>query len=271
RSQKSEVSTELQDGRGKLEDGSTEDRDGRWKKGAGSGEASTTKPLNHSTTQPLYKSLVQPVFIVAVILLGLTLVLSKTIEFREKVPINKPFKEFPLQIGEWIGKRQEIEQKFLKELDLSDYIMVDYKNPQGKEVNFYVAYYESQRKGESIHSPETCLPAGGWIFNEAGSTTITLSKSSPVQTQVNRAFMEKAGMRELAYYWFPQRGRILTNITQLKIYTFWDALTKQRTDGALVRIITPVYKSETLQDAEARLQGFVREIVPVLDEYIPGK
>ena len=75
----------------------------------------------------------------------------------------------------------------------------------------------------------------------------------------------------LSYYWFPQRGRILTNLYQLKIYTFWDSLTKQRTDGALVRVITPVMQNEKLSDAETRLQGFVKETLPILDEYIPGK
>jgi EpsI family protein len=81
--------------------------------------------------------------------------------------------------------------------------------------------------------------------------------------------MEKAGQRELVYYWFPMRGRILTNLYQLKIYNFWDALTRQRTDGALLRLITPVYSPESVQDAEARLQEFTRLIVPILKEYIP--
>lgn len=69
--------------------------------------------------------------------------------------------------------------------------------------------------------------------------------------------------------WFPQRGRILTNAYQLKVFAFWDALTKQRTDGALVRVITPVYEFEELADAEQRLQAFTREIVPLLAEFIP--
>ena len=78
-------------------------------------------------------------------------------------------------------------------------------------------------------------------------------------------------MFPLPNYWFPQRGRILTNAYQLKIFAFWDALTKQRTDGALVRVITPVYEFEELADAEQRLQAFTRDIMPVLDKYIPGK
>ena len=89
--------------------------------------------------------------------------------------------------------------------------------------------------------------------------------------KVNRAFMQKGAYKQLSYYWFSQRGRILTNAYQLKIFAFWDALTKQRTDGALVRVVTPVYESETLKDADARLQEFTKEIVPVLAGYIPGK
>lgn len=85
---------------------------------------------------------------------------------------------------------------------------------------------------------------------------------------VRRAYMQKGEYRQLSYYWFPQRGRILTNAYQLKIYNFWDALTRQRTDGALVRVITPVYEAEGLEKAEERLQEFVRDIVPVMDQYI---
>jgi EpsI family protein len=87
--------------------------------------------------------------------------------------------------------------------------------------------------------------------------------------RVNRAFMHKSGYKQLSYYWFPQRGRILTNAYQLKIFAFWDALTRHRTDGALVRLITPVYENEKLKDADERLQGFTREIVPLLAQFIP--
>ena len=88
---------------------------------------------------------------------------------------------------------------------------------------------------------------------------------------VNRAVMQLGRNRQITYYWFPQRSRILTNAFQLKIYTFWDALTRQRTDGALVRLITKVCPDEKIEAAEARLKKFVRDIEPVLEECIPGK
>ena len=211
----------------------------------------------------------QPQFIVAVLLLGATYGLSQGVEFREKVPINKSFDQFPLKTGEWIGKRQSMEQKFIDALDLSDYVIMDYKNKQGKSVNFYVAYYESQRKGESIHSPATCLSGGGWIFKQAGAVKLPFKLKNKKLMPVNRAIIEKSGARQLVYYWFSQRGKILTNAYQLKIYAFWDALIRQRTDGALIRVMTHIYEFEELEDAEKRLQKFIKNIMPVLDEYIP--
>lgn len=216
------------------------------------------------------KTLLQPQFLTGLSALLLIFALNQGVDFRQKVPIIKPFSQFPSKVGQWAGTRQTMERQFLDALSFSDYILEDYANPQGKAVNLYVAYYQDQRKGESIHSPESCLPGSGWTFREAGETSIPLSDGRS-SLPVSRAFMEKAGVRELSYFWFPQRGRILTKLYQLKIFTFWDSLTEQRTDGALVRLITPVYSSETLQDADERLQTFTRQIVPILDEYIPGK
>ena len=209
-----------------------------------------------------------PQFVVAVILLMATLGLAQGVEFREKIPPAKSFASFPLQVGEWSGKRERMDQIFVDELDLSDYVIVDYVNG-GRGVNFYTAYYESQRKGESIHSPETCLPGSGWEFRNAGSLTLPLADRRGGPMRVNKAFMVKGNSQQLAYFWFPQRDRVLTNAWELKLYNFWDALTRQRTDGALVRVITPVYPNESVDDADKRLAAFTKEIVPVLNEFLP--
>lgn len=213
-------------------------------------------------------SLIQPQFIVSVLLLGLTLILSRGIEFREAVPMNRSFAEFPMQVGGWTGTKQVMEMNFVEALDFSDYIMADYVDKDGRAVNFYVAYYESQRKGESIHSPASCLRGGGWVFSQDGDSFVPLEGKAGFP--VSRALIQKGSFQQLAYYWFPMRGRILTNAFQMKWYNFWDALTRQRTDGALVRVIAPVGENESLADAEKRLQSFVQEISPVLFEFLPG-
>jgi exosortase D (VPLPA-CTERM-specific) len=221
-------------------------------------EAGSRKPVHFPSGQ----------FAVASLLMLSAIVLSNFIDFREKVPSSRPFTQFPLQIAGWQGVRTTMEKIYLDELKFDDYVMVDYMDPQGRMVSFYTAYFGSQTKGGSIHSPASCLPGGGWVFEESGDASIPL-KNGAGSMRVNRAYMQKGGIRELTYYWFPQRGRIVTNLFQLKLYTFWNALTSRRTDGALVRVITPVYESEQLVNAEARLQGFTREITPVLATFLP--
>jgi exosortase D (VPLPA-CTERM-specific) len=214
----------------------------------------------------------QPVSILAIILLGATFVLSTNMEFRRNIPVKKSLNQFPLHVGDWYAERRlPIEQKFLNVLDLSEYVMVDYRNGIGESVNFYVAYYETQSKGKSIHSPASCLPGSGWDFRQSGTVTIFDITPDNSTLRVNRAVMQQGKQYQLSYYWFSQRGRILTNAYQVKLYGFWDALTQQRTDGALIRLVTQVYTDEKISEAEERLQKFVRNIVPVLDDFIPGR
>jgi EpsI family protein len=177
-----------------------------------------------------------------------------------------------LEIGEWKADGQtKIGRKFIEVLDLSEYAMIEYKNGNGKNINFYVAYYESQSKGKSIHAPESCILGSGYTFDESGTVSISPITGNTDTMKISRAVIKYGKLRQISYYWFLQRGRTLSNFYQLKLYNFWDAFTKQRTDGALVRLITPVYETESLAEADIRLQNFVRDILPLLEEYIPGK
>jgi exosortase D (VPLPA-CTERM-specific) len=215
--------------------------------------------------------LTQPQFILAAAVLAITVVVHSVVDFREKHPSSRPFNQFPVVVGGWEGKRQVIDQQLLDALQCSDYTNINYSKIDGRPVNIYVAYYESQRKGRSIHSPETCLPGSGWYFKQAGTVTIPLSGKTSSSLTVMRALMEKGDTRNLVYFWFNQRGRILTNAYEMKFYNLYDALIKKRTDGALVRIITPIASSEKIDDADKRLHLFLKDIIPTLDEFIPGQ
>ncbi|MGI6657064.1 MAG: VPLPA-CTERM-specific exosortase XrtD [Desulfobulbus sp.] len=208
-------------------------------------------------------------FAVAALLLGATLALVQFVDFPGMTPAAKSFASFPQQIGPWRGDRGELEEQFVRSLDFSDYVMIDYRGPDNKSINFYVAYYQSQTKGKSIHSPETCLPGSGWIFEKAAVVPLPIASRGNDVLPVNSVIIKKDAVRQLSYYWFPQRDRIVTSTYALKLYNFLDALLRQRTDGALVRLVTPVYPDEQIEDTKKRLEAFTRELVPVLDTYLP--
>ncbi len=194
--------------------------------------------------------------------------LPKRVEFE---PHRKDFAEFPTQLGAWkLQKNERIEQIYLDQLKLSDYLMMDFSDGKGPPINFYVAYYASQAKGQSAHSPRTCIPGGGWKINSLTQENIAGVEVAGKQLRVNRAVIQYGDNKQLVYYWFQQRGRDITNEYLVKWYIFWDALTLNRTDGSLVRLVTLLMPGETLKSADARLSAFTAVAVPRLADYVPN-
>ena len=188
------------------------------------------------------------------------------------VPARKAFLNFPTKIANWQGRNDYLTQYYLNELKLTDYVIVNFAQPDTRNsVNFYSAYYQSQRKGAVVHSPRSCIPGDGWqiiSFDQREFPDLQLEGQA---LQVNRAIIQKGESRQLVYFWFQQRGRMITNEYMVKWYLFYDAIAKNRTDGALIRLVTPVDKVEDMAVADQRLQGFLKDLLPELPAYLPGE
>jgi len=206
-------------------------------------------------------------------LLFSTAIASSYIQGREDIiPARNAFLNFPLHLGKWQGRNDYLSQFYLNELKLTDYTIINYAHPEsGSNVNFYSAYYESQRKGVSVHSPKACIPGDGWQITQFGQRDFPDTKLDGNMLRVNRAVIEKGDNRQLVYYWFQQRGRTITNEYLMKWYLFYDAITMNRTDGALLRLVTSVDKTEDIEVADQRLQSFMKDLLPELPAYLPGK
>ena len=172
-------------------------------------------------------------------------------------------------MGQWQGQRPILlEPQVEHALNLDDYIISDYSKGKNDAVNFYVAYYASQRKGSSPHSPIVCIPGGGWQITKFERTTYQ-SKSLGITLPLNRVVIARGNNKELVYYWFVQRGRTVANEYWAKWLLFVDAIAKNRTDGALVRLVTPFYPGESEQAADERLQSFIEVLEQPLSAYLP--
>lgn len=189
----------------------------------------------------------------------------------ETPPSRVSFTDFPLFYHGWIGQESGIETEVLNTLQLTDYIKADYLlNRTGLPVNFYVAYYDSQRKGSAIHSPRSCIPGGGWQITESSQRQLDgVAHVSGQPLTINRVLIRKGDMAQLVYYWFDGRGRNITNEYTAKWFIFWDSLTRSRTDGALVRVITPVIDMGRMDEADQRLLQFLKDFYPQLQSHVP--
>jgi exosortase D (VPLPA-CTERM-specific) len=188
---------------------------------------------------------------------------------RVEVPRDS-FALFPSQIDEWSGFSTALDAETEAVLKASDYINATYTAPgQPGYVNFFSAFYEKQTEGSGIHSPEVCLPVGGWEVFSIDPTPVSMPGTVYGDFMVNRAVIQKGLSKQLVYYWFEQRGQRMTNDYAAKASVVYDSLTRGRTDGALVRFVTPILEGETEADADARMQGFMAQLLPRLPAFIP--
>lgn len=209
-------------------------------------------------------------FLGAFLLVLVTVTASLALPQRaEAVPERQRFAAFPLEIGQWRGRLDKLEQIYVDALKFDDYFLADYLDAEQHVVTFYVAYYASQRKGQSAHSPRSCLPGGGWEIADLRQRQIDGAQVNGQPLQVNRVEIQYGDDRQLVYYWFQQRDRVITNEYLVKWYLFWDALTRNRTDGALVRITSRLRPGEELADVDRRLADFAKGVSGMLAAYVP--
>ena len=186
-------------------------------------------------------------------------------------PPREPLTLFPIELGAWSGVSGILQPETEQVLAADDYLVADYRNDDEESpVNLFVAFYASQIAGSGIHSPEVCIPAGGWEVSRWASTQSPFRLPSGEALDVNRAVIQKGFERQLVYYWFEQRGEPMTSAVAAKIDTVWDSVVRGRTDGALVRLVTPIGRDEPLVEADERLARFLTQAYPTLARFVPA-
>jgi EpsI family protein len=180
---------------------------------------------------------------------------------------RKELRSFPKQVGAWqqTGGDEQLDDKTLAVLRASDYLLRDYRAADGRVLNFYVGYYASQRNGATYHSPLNCLPGSGWVMSAPGKITITPKGRSAFVA--NMYVIQNGANKDLLIYWYQGRGRAVASEYWGKVFTVVDSVQRRRSDGAMVRITTPIAGSEAVaRQAAADLAAHSSTILP---EFIP--
>ena len=178
---------------------------------------------------------------------------------------------FPRQLGSWKpdGPPQTLEESVAIKLGPDDYHSINLvKDGVAAHVGFFSAWYADQSQG-GIHSPEICLPGGGWEIAWIERADVTAEMNWPTPFMVNRAIIQKGETRMMVFYWFEQRDRKIAWDVAAKFWLLVDGVRTGRTDGAIVRLTTPILENEEDSDAEARLNEVMRDVAEVVPRFIP--
>lgn len=211
-----------------------------------------------------------PRFGIAAVLLLATAIGLQAHSHNEVFPPRESLSSLPSQIDGWTGTDIPIDQETLNVLGPGEFLLRDYAHesqPPAPPVNLYIAYFPTQRAGDTIHSPNHCLPGAGWI--PTSRQIIQLSGPDGSSFPVNRDVVSKLGDRQLVLYWFQAHGREVASEYQAKYYLIADSIRMNRSDGALVRLMTPMRQGESADAAQARMMKLGSQFLPLLDNYIP--
>lgn len=182
-----------------------------------------------------------------------------------RMPLQQPLAAFDYEIGPWRGRDDSISERVRALLGTDDILLREYVDGRQPPVGLYVSYFGRQQQGVSSHSPQHCLPGAGWQPLQTRRVPYPLPGADGAT--INEILYEKDGKRQLVFYWFRERERIVANEYLQKWYLMWDAMTRRRTDGALVRVATPIAESEDA--ARQRAFDFMRQTLPRLNEFFP--
>jgi EpsI family protein len=197
----------------------------------------------------------------------------------DHIPASEPLNQLPETIGRWTGRDLPLDDETLAVLGKGDFLNRLYTDqyPAGSvqaegsgtnlPVSLFIGYFASQRTGQTMHSPQNCLPGAGWTFDS--QRYVNIQDINGKNYNVGEYVISNGEAKQFVIYWYQAHGRSIPNEYKAKVYMVTDAIRMNRTDGALVRVITPIVSSESLASARARALQFTSQMVPFLPRFIP--
>jgi EpsI family protein len=184
----------------------------------------------------------------------------------EMTPLATPLSAFPLTVGDWqMTQEGVIDQEVKDLLKADDYLTREYGGPEARDVNLYMAYFKTQRQGQSPHSPKNCLPGSGWQPSETGRVDVPIGDGS---IRINQYVVSKGQAQDVVFYWYQTQGRVIADEFAAKFYLISDSIKHHRSDTALVRVIVPISHDQTEQAEKVGID-FVKTFYPVIKAHLP--
>ena len=210
-------------------------------------------------------------------LLGGTATLINVRGDQDRVPKSTPLNQFPSTVGHWSSTDVPINQDVLDVLGKGYFLNRIYtaaaplaaggSSAGPASIGLFIGYFPTQRTGQSIHSPQNCLPGSGWTFESSGTTDITDDGGKTIR--VGEYVISDGTTKDEVLYWYRAHGRSIASDYAAKFYTLVDSIRYSRTDAALVRVVTAMRPGESRESAHDRAVSFVKQTSPLLPAYIP--
>ena len=190
-------------------------------------------------------------------------------EFLGRSPVErKELKAFPKQVGTWeqTGGDEQFDNETMAVLRASDYLLRNYRGADGRRDEFLCWLLRQPARRRHL-SQSFELFAGCRLGHEANRAKSRYRPKGQSPFRCQPYLIQNGDHKELLVYWYQGRGRSVASEYWGKIYTVVDSVRLRRSDGAMVRITTPV----GVPNAEALKQpvDLAAQVSTILPEFIP--
>ena len=211
----------------------------------------------------------KPAKILSAVLLGQA-VLVYGLNRAEAIPVNRPLAEVSQRFGSWyLAQEGVVEQEVRDVLKADELLSRSYASvDHATNAHLFVAYFRSQRTGQTPHSPKNCLPGTGWVPSVSDVLHVNIP-GRPDPIEVNRYLVSKGDAKSLVLYWYQSRDRVVASEYRAKFYVVADALRYNRTDTALVRVVIPV-PDGNVERSQAAAVNFIQSLFVPLRQHFPA-
>lgn len=210
----------------------------------------------------------KPAILFSVVSIGLAVLISSALFERKAAFVeSKPLSLFPSKIGEWKANESRLPPTIEAVAGASDYYYGDYTSVLNKKVNVYIAFYKDQKNGAAPHSPKVCIPGDGWKITS--DTEVKIVDVRGIKYKVSRLLIKKGKHQIVTYYWLKQGKHIFSQQFFARLNLLWFAITENRSDAALIRLVSEVNEGEDIVSVDKRLQEMSTGLLSVLNEYVP--
>jgi EpsI family protein len=217
-----------------------------------------------------------PRFWIVILLLTATAFVLLSRGDADRIPVSQPLNLMPDRFGGWTAQDVPLTDDTLAVLGKGDFLNRIYTGQplatggstiKAAPIGLFIGYFASQRTGQTMHSPQNCLPGAGWTFDSRSYTS--LQDINGRNYKVGEYVISNGDIRQFVIYWYQAHGRSIPNEYTAKLYMVADAIRMNRTDGAMVRVITQILPSESVANAKARATLFTQQMAPQLPRFIP--
>jgi EpsI family protein len=208
---------------------------------------------------------------VVIVLFALTFLGMQTSQSVRETPIKQPLSRFPSQIGDWkFARKSFFEAPVIQMLGVNDYISYDYAGGRGRVLNLYISYFTAVGVTGAYHSPQNCLPGGGWNIVSVEDIPLAEVPAAYRGGKIKKVVVQRGSEQQVVLYWFQNRGRIIASEYWEKIYLVMDAIFKKRRDGSFIRIMGQVPEKEDKDKFVQEMIDFAGRVVGIASDFIPG-